>query len=59
MTLLRWGEADDVNLIRQDFDLVLALDVVYHDPFNVFFFKIFFLFSFNSKFIYLFIYIYI
>ena len=28
---LRWGEADDVNLIGRDFDLVLASDVVYHD----------------------------
>ena len=46
MTLLRWGEADDVNLIRQDFDLVLALDVVYHDPFNVFFFLNIFLIFF-------------
>jgi predicted nicotinamide N-methyase len=28
---LRWGEADDVELIGRDFDLVLASDVVYHD----------------------------
>ena len=35
---LRWEEVDDVNLIGQDFDLVLTSDVVYHDPLNVFFF---------------------
>ena len=34
---LRWGEADDVNLIGRDFDLVLASDVVYHDPLNLYF----------------------
>lgn len=28
---LRWGQADDVNLIGRDFDLILASDVVYHD----------------------------
>ena len=28
---LSWGEADDVELIGRDFDLVLASDVVYHD----------------------------
>ena len=53
---LRWGEAIDVNLIRRDFDLVLALDVVHHNPLNVFFFfffLIFFLFSFNFEFIYI------
>ena len=56
MASLRWGEVDDVNLIGQDFDLVLTSDVVYHDPFNIFlkkkFFKRFFLFSFNSEFIF-------
>ena len=56
MASLRWGEVDDVNLIGQDFDLVLTSDVVYHDPFNIFFFKKnfkrFFLFSFNSEFIF-------
>ena len=56
MASLRWGEVDDVNLIGQDFDLVLTLDVVYHDPLNVFFFfkifKRFFLFSFDSEFIF-------
>lgn len=31
MTPLSWGEADDVELIGRDFDLVLASDVVYHD----------------------------
>ena len=39
MASLRWGEVDDVNLIGQDFDLVLTSDVVYHDPFNIFFKK--------------------
>ena len=34
---LRWGEVDDVNLIGQDFDLVLTSDVVYHDPLTFFF----------------------
>ena len=28
---LRWGEADDVELIGREFDLILASDVVYHD----------------------------
>ncbi|ESQ55893.1 hypothetical protein EUTSA_v10027491mg [Eutrema salsugineum] len=28
---LRWGEADDVELLGRDVDLVLASDVVYHD----------------------------
>lgn len=28
---LRWGEADDVDVIVQEFDLILASDVVYHD----------------------------
>ncbi|XP_031255195.1 protein N-lysine methyltransferase METTL21A-like [Pistacia vera] len=28
---LRWGEADDVNVIEREFDLILASDVVYHD----------------------------
>lgn len=28
---LRWGHADDVELIERDFDLILASDVVYHD----------------------------
>ncbi|KAK4790291.1 hypothetical protein SAY86_017595 [Trapa natans] len=28
---LRWGEAEDVELIGNDFDLVLASDVVYYD----------------------------
>ena len=58
MAPLRWGEAIDVNLIRRDFDLVLALDVVHHNPLNVFFFfffLIFFLFSFNFEFIYIYI----
>ncbi|KAI9070877.1 hypothetical protein K1719_047167, partial [Acacia pycnantha] len=28
---LRWGHADDVEVIGRDFDLILASDVVYHD----------------------------
>lgn len=28
---LRWGEAQDVELLGRDFDLILASDVVYHD----------------------------
>ena len=55
MASLRWGEVDDVNLSGQDFDLVLTSDVVYHDPLTVFFFLIFkrfFLFSFDSEFIF-------
>lgn len=28
---LRWGEADDVELIGREFDLILASDVVYHN----------------------------
>lgn len=28
---LRWGEADDVELLGQNVDLILASDVVYHD----------------------------
>ena len=55
MAPLRWGEAIDVNLIRRDFDLVLALDVVYHNPLNVFFF--FKYFSYFLLILNLFIYI--
>ncbi|KAL5557286.1 hypothetical protein UlMin_039522 [Ulmus minor] len=28
---LRWGEAEDVEVIGREFDLILASDVVYHD----------------------------
>ena len=28
---LRWGEAQDVELIGREFNLILASDVVYHD----------------------------
>lgn len=28
---LRWGEADDVEKVGREFDLILASDVVYHD----------------------------
>lgn len=28
---LRWGEADDVELVGREFDLIIASDVVYHD----------------------------
>ncbi|XP_028775605.1 protein N-lysine methyltransferase METTL21A-like [Neltuma alba] len=28
---LRWGHADDVEVIGRDFDVILASDVVYHD----------------------------
>ena len=40
---LRWGKADDVNLIGRDFDLVLASDVVYHDPLNLYFILFYFI----------------
>ncbi|KAE8707095.1 pyridine nucleotide-disulfide oxidoreductase domain-containing protein 2-like isoform X1 [Hibiscus syriacus] len=31
VTPLRWGEANDMEVIGREFDLVLASDVVYHD----------------------------
>ena len=43
MVPLRWGKADDVNLIGRDFDLVLASDVVYHDPLHLYFILFYFI----------------
>lgn len=31
MAALRWGEAEDVEVIGREFDLIIASDVVYHD----------------------------